>query len=355
MSSKIRITIVIAALLLCAATLYGLEDLKSEDRAALRGVAILSTPGNGSETYLHRMEVGKAFPPPLAHFTHLPGAAVNGITLPDGTVLAIADYLPGRDRSFGSALFRLAPGAEAVRLCDNVVFASRPLITPDGRAVIQRGHAGPPTKAGETRSDSLSIDEVDPQTGVIRTLWKGTGYVAYTAAIFKRELVIYQIDPSGARLLGINIDTGKERIILASLLPFASDFSVNDAGDLFFQDRDESQSDLWGVERLNLNTGAREMLDKEKISLAPRSWPHGTAIWNSQNGLKSIGKLASSGSPTGVVDIQGFSADGRTAVALVYESGNSIPDVSIIDASGVELGRLYMPEHTFFAVAGFLP
>ena len=318
-------------------------------------LAILTTPDNGPETFLHIVEVGLPFPPPTAKFRHLPDAAVRGVVLPDGAVLAIADYEPGRDRSFGSALFRLEPGAEPTLVCDRVVFASRPLITPEGRVFIQRGAAGPATQGGETRVDSLSIEEVDLSTGDTKVIWQSTGYIAYTAAAFQGDIVLYHIRPEGARVILVNMETGAEKVVLPSLPPFASDFSITDTGDLVFQNRDEKRTDLWIVESLRLTSGERQRFPGDQASLAPRAWPHGEVTWNTQKGLHTTISPLSIKPLQGLIDIRAFSPDGAVAAAYVFPLDSSAPDIILVDSTGAQKTRIATPPRTPLTVAGFVP
>jgi hypothetical protein len=339
-----KITLVATLALLGTAFMLSAKSVVRTNTTSYR-VALLLTPENGSETFLHIVEVGRPFPPPTAKFRHLPDAAVKGVVLRDGSILVIADYEPGPDRSFGSALFRLVPGAEPVLLCDHVAFASRPLVTPDGRVFIQRGSPGPATKGGEIRVDLLSIDEIVPRTGDVKTLWRGSGYIAYTAAAFRRDIILYHIQPSGARLVLIDSDTRTEKAVLPSLPPYASDFSVSEVGNLVFQNRDENRSDLWITDRLNLVSGERERLLEDQASLAPRMWPRGEVTWNSSGGLQRAG----------FIDIRAFTSDGTVAAAFAFPSGSSAPDLVLLDSTGAELAQIETPERTPLTIAGFIP
>ncbi len=319
-----------------------------------RRLAILSTPGNGPETFLHIVEAGRSLPSPIARLHHLPDAAVQGSVLPDGSVLVVADYERGRDRSFGSALFRLEPHADPVLLCDHVAFASRPLVAPDGRVFVQRGEPGP-VAAGVMRVDSLALDEVDPLAGSVRTLWRSKGYVAFLAGSFRNDLVVYHVAPSGARLVLVDRESGAERVVLPSLLPFASDFSVTDAGDLVFQDRKAQRTDSWVIERVHLISGERESLEESATSLAPRAWPQGELTLISPGGPRRVEATPSAVTLRGLADIRTFSSDGKVAAALIFSPGISAPDVVLLDPSGTELIRIVAPPQTRLEVAGFLP
>jgi hypothetical protein len=342
--------VISAALLVAKTTPQYAAIVTTPDR-----LAILTTPNNGPETFLYIVESNHEFPQTFAAtLHHVADAAVKGAVLPDGSVLVVADYVPGRDRSFRSALFRLVPGVQPALLCDHVDYASKPLVTADGRVFVQRGTAGRETRDGKMRMDSLSIDEINPRTGTLRALWHSTGYVAYLAAAFKNDLIVYHVQPTGAHLVLIDQDTGKERILLPSLPPYANDFSITDAGDLVFQDRNE-KSDQLVVQRLSLISGKLEPLYEDRMPMAPRAWPHGELTLSSPQGLKRAGLSPVANSPQGLVDISAFSSDGTIAVAYIYPGGGSAPQVALVDSRGAELVRIATPLHTPLTVAGFIP
>jgi hypothetical protein len=203
--------------------------------------------------------------------------------------------------------------------------------------------------------DSLTLDEVDPFAGSVRTLWRSKGYVAYLAGTFQNDLIVYHLGPSGARLVRIDRESGTERVVLPSLLPFASDFSVTEAGDLVFQNRSAQRTDSWVVERVHLITGERESLEESTGSLAPRAWPRGELTLNGPAGLRRAKAEPLARALMGPADIRAFSSDGMIAAALAYSPGVSAPDVVLLDPSGAELARIVPPLQTRLEVAGFLP
>jgi hypothetical protein len=339
-----------------AGALWGLQAAPPEIPA--HRLAILSTPNNGSETFLHVVEVGRSFPPPATKFVHLPDAAVKGAVLADGAVLAIADYAPGWDRSFGSALFRLEIGVESRFLCDRIAYASRPFVSPDGRVFVQRGMAGTLGQFA-MRVDSLSIDEIDPKTGAAKAIWEGTGYVAHIAGAHGRGLVVYHVQPSGARLILVDQKTGTETVLLPSMPPFATDFSTTATGDLIFQNRHENRSDTWLIERLNLNTGNLETVQEGPRPLAPQGWPRGELSYgylkSDPSPMSQASDLVDKGASREVVEIRAFADHGAIAAALAFPPGVAAPDVILLDPKGAVIGRLQTPPNTRLQVAGFLP
>src|SRR5258707_1250375 len=78
----------------------------------------------------------------VARVEHLPEASLRGALGPGGLVLVAADRAPGRDRSFSSSLMRVEAGKPVVELCDRLMHASRPLVTPAGRVFVERGQKG---------------------------------------------------------------------------------------------------------------------------------------------------------------------------------------------------------------------
>lgn len=192
---------------------------------------------------------------PVARFTHLPGAAVRGALVP-GTdqAVAIADTTPRRDPSFAASLFLLSTAEPARRLCDDVVHASRPLTSPDGRIFVVRGVAGPDPFQGP-RLDFLRLDDVDPATGVTRTLHTFTGQLLHLAGWHDGAVLAYRISADGADLVAIDAAPPHAVHPLADIPPFARDFSVD--GDLLtFHDRDDDDPHTWHIQQLDLRSAA---------------------------------------------------------------------------------------------------
>lgn len=318
-----------------------------------RRIAILSTPDNGPETLLHIVETGRPFPEPVAKFRHLADAAVQGALLPDGRVVVVADHDTQGDGSFGSGLFLLEAGHEALLLCDGIAYGSRPLVTREGRVLVERGTPG--TQTNTMRLDYLSIDEVDTDTGQLTTVWKGTGYIAFNAAVLDNMLVIYHTGQFGARLISVDLDSHDERLILSSLPPFASDFSITEKGDLIFQNRAAYNSNLWLVERLNIHSGDLRILRESNAPDAPRAWPGGAVTWNDSGSLRQAAATSSTpGKAQSLIDIRAIAADGKVAVGFVLAPDAS-PRVVLVDSSGTELAQIAVPSHTRLNLAGFMP
>jgi hypothetical protein len=190
---------------------------------------------------------------------HLPGAVVRTARLPSGALAAVADRAPGRDRSWGSSLLYAEGTRAPVELADRVYYASRPLVTATGLLVVERGRPGPELP-GRVRVDELTVDVVDPATGAARTLFATTGFEAHLAALAGDEVIVYLVQPGVASLRAIDWRSGRERVILPSLPPYAHDFAV-DGGALVVHNRDDVRRDLLTTERVDLGNGNRTRLE----------------------------------------------------------------------------------------------
>jgi hypothetical protein len=193
---------------------------------------------------------------------HLPGATVKTARLATGSLVAVADRANLFDRSWGSSLL-LAEGArDPIELCDRVFYASHPLPLPSGEIVVERGVAGVEL-AGRVRVDELTLDAVDPRTHAARTLYATTGFEAHLAALAGDELIVYLVQPGVASLRAIDWRSGRERVIVASLPPYAHDFSItaDEGGALILQNRDDDHRERETVERIDLRNGNRRRLE----------------------------------------------------------------------------------------------
>lgn len=210
----------------------------------------------------------------LARFDHLPGAAVRGAQLPHTDLaVAIADTSPRRDLSYAASLFLLTPDHPPRRLCDDVVHASRPLVAPDGRIYVIRGAAGPDTTDATPRLDSLTLDEIDPATGVPRTLHHHTGQFLHLAGWHADTVILYRIDAATADLVAVDTTPPFTVHPLADIPPYARDFSV-DRDTLTFHDRDDIDPHTWHLEQLDLLTATTRTLAAD---IDPRAQPFAAA------------------------------------------------------------------------------
>ena len=285
----------------------------------------------------------------LGRIEHGAGAAVRGAVLPGGGVVAVADTVARRDLSFAASLFVLADGRPARRLCDEVVYASRPLVSPDGRVFVVRGAAGSESAGSQLRDDFLRIDEVDLQTGVARTQHRFTGQLLHLAGWHDGALLVYRVDGDAADIVAIDVGevgvAGAVRTVLEDLPPFARDFSV-DGGELVFLGRDEADPRRWQVLRLDLGAGTlRSLLATDSVRVGPFASGGAVHVAGAAGPLARVsGRGAAPASPcTGVVspdDLPGTcadvlrlaSADVRWGAGLHHRPG-ALPRPFVFDAS----------------------
>ncbi|HUS66375.1 MAG TPA: hypothetical protein VMZ28_17605 [Kofleriaceae bacterium] len=317
--------------------------------------------GPASESGLHLVELtGGRLPPAVARFAHLPDGAVRGALLPGSdAVLVVADrqqLAPVRDGSFAGVLLRVEPGQGARPLCDRVDHASRPLVALGGRVFVGRGRPGP-ALPGAMRVDALSIDEIDPVTGVEREVWRGRGFHASLAGAHGTELFIYQVTAGGASLLAVDPDSGATRTVLPSLLPFARDFVVSE-GVLTFATRDEARADRWVIDRVELASGTRRrLLTAPGQHLAPHPWPGGDLAFDPGDGrglrLLSGGRPELAGLGAGADVVRAIAPEAARAALWHYVPGATHAEVRIVDARRGESRAVTASPATRLEIVGF--
>jgi hypothetical protein len=187
---------------------------------------------------------------------YVPGGAIKTARLASGAVVAVAERAGGVDRSWGSSLLVAEGGHDPIELCDRVFYASRPLPLPSGEVAVERGVAGAPI-AGRVRVDELTIDAVTvggPRTPRARTIYATTGFEAHLAALAGDELIVYLVQPGSASLRAIDWRSGRERVVVPSLAPYAHDFAV-DKGALVVHNRDAEHRERQTIDRIDLGNG----------------------------------------------------------------------------------------------------
>jgi hypothetical protein len=184
---------------------------------------------------------------------YIPGGAIRTARLPSGAAVAVAERGGGSDRSWASSLLLSAGGAAPVELVDRVFHASRPLPLPSGEIVVERGVAGA-VVPGRVRVDELTLDAIDARTGAVRTIYATTGFEAHLAALAGDEIIVYLVQPKVASLRAVDWHSGKERIVVAALPPYAHDFAV-DQGALVVHNRDDVHRERETVDAIDLRNG----------------------------------------------------------------------------------------------------
>jgi hypothetical protein len=289
-----------------------------------------------------------AGPTVMAEFEHLPDGSPHGALLPGGSAVVTVDRTPTFDRSFAGALLKI-DGARVTELCDRVVHSSAPLVADGGRVLVERGRAGPEF-GDRLRVDELTIEEATP--GGMRVVARARGYLLHLAGVEGRELIVYRVDPDGASILGVDVDSGVTRVIVRALPPFARDFSIisnGENGQLVLANRDDERRDRWVIERIDLASGRRVRLHtSESQVLAPRAFAGDVAF--NDRGLKLLGR--------GRVEHRAgddvvAATSGERAALLHYSSlgGAALPELEILE--GGQVRQIAAPENTHIQVVGF--
>jgi len=321
--------------------------------------ALLATHPGAELTSLFFVDVGSSSDlAPVSTFAHLPDATVRATIVPGKTeVLATADVTPTRDASFNAGLFFLRPHTPPVRLVDRVVHASTPLVTAQGRVFVSRGEPGKEVE-GQMRVDALTIDEIDLVSGQARPVHQMQGYLLFLAGAFGDEIIVYRLQPGHADIVAIEPNGGKVRTIAGDLPPFARDFSIDSQNHtVVFQNRHESDSHTWTIERIDLRFGKGQRLySSDSMTLAPFVLPRGGVLYNPPgHGLSSLDAPVSITGPLGAgVDVVTASTgDGRYLAALhTQPSSFSVPFV--VDTQSGAARVLSAPPNTRIALAGFV-
>lgn len=323
-----------------------------------RAVLVATHPG-AELTSVFFVDVHEPSPlAPVSTFGHLPDATVQAVIVPGKTdVVVTADVTPTRDASFNAGLFYLRAHKPPERLVDGVVHASRPLVTSQGRVFVSRGKPGPDLEKA-MRVDSLTIDEVNVNTGQTRTVHRMDGYLSYLAGWFDHELILYRIFPGRADIVAVDPDTGHERMVKKNFPPYARDFSVDSTtGMLVFQNRDEQDPRTWVVDRLNLKDGTTQRLfSSGSMSLSPYVVPGKGILYNPPgHGLSSLeGQIPINGPlGSGVDVIAAVSAQGRVLAGL-HTQPSSFAVPFVVDTQSGAARVLPAPANTRVVVAGFV-
>ncbi len=232
-------------------------------------VALLCTQGESTELRFQRAGT-ETLAPSIARFTHVTGEEAKGALLPGTrTVVAISRTSSAKDASFASSLVRLSAGQSPTALVDRVVYATRPLVTSDGRVFVSRGAAGP------SRVDSLSVDEVNTKTGAARSILHYDGFATFLAGAVDGEVLVYRVGPSGADLIAVQPETQSVRTVLPHLVPLARDFAVDGHTLYFTQSAGRGE---WVVMRVDTKSGeSTTVLHGTELTLLPTPLPNGFA------------------------------------------------------------------------------
>jgi hypothetical protein len=289
---------------------------------------------------------------PAVRFSHGDGSPVLGSVLPNTRVVVAAVAMRSTgDLSFVGALLRLEAGKSARVLADQLVYGSRPFVTTEGRVFISRGRAGEPT-LDTMRVDALTVEEIDPTTAKTRLVFSAQGFETHVVGALGRELIIYEVTPSGARLLAVHVDTLGVRVVVRALVPMARDFVIDAPRKrvLFTQ----VQADGWYVEQVSLVDGARRSLaEGPEVTLLPTVLTDGRVLISAGEGR---GLRALDGKEGLAAQGPGFERvrfEGHGLLVGLHEVPSEFPSLFVFQ-KGVRV-PIAMPPESRLDVAGVIP
>jgi hypothetical protein len=324
--------------------------------AGVRLALVATRPGD-SESRVHLAVPGEKGPPaPVASVSHVPDGEVRGATLPGGRFALVADSERRTDPSFGAWLLLATPGQPSQTLAKGCVHASRPVVTSKGTVLVQRGSAGPPPDpaGAELRTDALEVSEVDPTNGSVRTVHAFSGYITHIAGVLDAEVYLYRVAHQWADVVGVDIASGALRVLAAPVEAKARDFTVDPASrSLVYANHDQNG---WLVERLSLETGARQEIGRaDGMWVTPGAWPGGGVLVNDGRGAEVRGGTGPSRPlGPGFDELRAVSADGAW-VALLHRVPSALSTPFVARADGTEVLAVPAPPGARIDIAGFAP
>lgn len=363
---KLLLGLGVSCLALASALVWPEHDGQGAAHAAAnptpRGprVALLATRPGAELSSLFIVRAGQSDDPvPVATFPHLADATVRAAVLPGvETVLATADTAPTRDASFNASLIRLVPHTPPQVLINQVVHASRPLITRAGRVFVSRGVAGIEVE-GQMRLDDLTIDEINVSTGQPHTIHAQNAFLLFLCGEAGREIVLYRVLSDHADIIAVNPDTSEVRTIAKNIPPFARDFSIDAAGQkVVFQNRDALDSHSWVIDQIEIESGQQTRLfSSPNMAMAPVLLPKGSVLYNPEaRGLSVLQAPLHVESPLGAgVDlVLTASADERFLGAL-HTRPSAFSTPFLVDTQDSRAFVLPAPAESRITLAGFFP
>ncbi|HTJ80353.1 MAG TPA: hypothetical protein VL400_01485 [Polyangiaceae bacterium] len=335
----------------------GVEVARAAPVAAPRvEVALLSGAPLGDATDLRWITPDvTGLPAPVATIRHRKGAAVRGAVTPTGDVAVVADTAAGDDLSFAASLFAIERGKAPRVVADRLVHAQRPLALPDGRVVVARGTAGTAPRPGAARVDDLTLDVVDLASGKATTLLSAHGYLLFTAGFVDGAVVVYRITETGADLVSVEPKSGGVTTLLASMPPFARDFSVDPAGGrVVFVDRHPTDARTWQLVALETKTRATQLLaESPSIAMMPTVLDDGDVAIAEGDRVKRLSGKALDLPAPGALAITGrATASGRTWLAGTVSEHGKIGRPVVVGADGRDAWVCPAPAGERVAVAG---
>ena len=230
----------------------------------------------------------------LGHVSHAPGSARRGVSIAWhgalATLVVVAEDESRNGSTYNSALFRVS-GGTVTRLVGGLTDASAPLVTNSGLVLVQRGHDGPAFEPSENgpralheRTDALSIDAVDLDTGATRTVWSGEGQIAYLATPMSGdEACVFHVSNAGGELIALDAAHGTTRTLLATMSPLARDFSFDPVrNEVLYARAERYGSDTYEIVAVNSAGDVRTLLRAASDHLQPRRSSDGAIAFSSE-------------------------------------------------------------------------
>jgi hypothetical protein len=235
--------------------------------------------------------------------------------------------------------------------------ARRPLASTSGDVFVERGVPGPwpsdtDIKLGALRVDSIDIDAYTPLSGAVRHLYSARAYALHLAGEVAGELVVYRVDRSGASVIAVDELHGTSRVV-ASLPPYARDFSIDLGGALVLSNRDGVDPHAWAISRMDLHTGTTTRLHAASDD-QPAALALGSAVaWSSggRRGLTIAGReIAPLG---GGFDAPVLATHDGSLIAFMHLEADRADSAAVLDTATGRAIRLDRDERiTVLALRG---
>lgn len=205
-------------------------------------------------------------------------------------VLVTAAMRPPSSHTYESQLYALENGATRP-LTGEVANGSAPLVTARGTVLVSRGTDGPdpdsdPASMGQglrERSDAVTIDAVDLDSGRLRTVFRAQGQLAWLGCALREDrALVYHVTSEGAFLRVIDAASGASQTILGPMPALARDFSYDrERDEITFARARSIGSDEYEIVTIAASGGgARVRLTASSDHLMPRVLRDGTIAFS---------------------------------------------------------------------------
>lgn len=253
--------------------------------AAPLEVAVLSKDVSSSTLQVRWQPVAAtSLVEPFTQLEVQPDETFRAVVLPGTRRVAIVRVTGlARDPSFVATLSIVSPGQPERVLATDVVRASKPVLL-GSRLFVERGAPGPELADGRYRVDALTVSEVDPLSGRLRTVYEAKGFWTHLAGAIGRELIVYVAGPQGAKLEAVQVDTLAVRTLIATMPAMAHDFVVDAEHQRVLFTIAEPGVERWFIDQVDVSSGRRTRLaEGDQVALLPTVLPSGLA-WSTGEG-----------------------------------------------------------------------